>query len=249
MGRSENTYRRIPVVPGRVDKVDITELARQLAEMIYALEGRRGPIKSKDQLDVESSDRPTPLKFRAMGNRGAGAISFAGNDNASMYIAKGAHIDDRGNWVADDTTAVIFEMNRDSTTPLMYRNTGLAIGGLFKPTPVGYIATGTSTGAPVIPGTTMEVPDPLTPMKPRPHTHLTTDIPDLPAEQELKPRVPKPHTHLYPDVVGLKEAVGAISSPLQPRPPGPHTHLAEDVVNRARPNDNDWILAGQIFGG
>lgn len=225
MGRSENTYRRIPVVPGKVDKVDITELARQLAEMIYALEGRRGPVKGKDQLDITSTERHTPLKFRAKGNRGAGAISFSGTDNASMYIAKGAYMDDRGNWVAEDTTAVILEMNRDSTTPQMYRNTGLLIGGLFQPTAVGYIATGTSTGAPVIPGTTMEVPDPLTPMHPRPHTHL------------------------YPDVVGLDLAVAVLASPLQPAPPGPHTHLAEDVVNRAQPSDNDWILAGQIFGG
>lgn len=195
MGR-EQTARRIPQIPGQLDKPTLNEFYRQLSEMIYSLEGRRGPNEQKDSVHIKTDDRHTPLRLAGKGSRGVGAISFGGPNNASMYFAKGAYMNDNGSWVAEDATAVIMEMNRDSTTPQMYRNEGLQVGQIFTPISVGYVATGTSSGAPSVPGTTTVLPDPLTPMAPR-----------------------------------------------------PHTHLVQDIANSPLPADNDWILAGQIFGG
>lgn len=149
---SKRNYRWLRSIPGQVDKQDITELARQLQEMIYDLEGRRGPINSKDGVNIDAEGRHTPLQFKGTGVRGNGSVGFGGFQNASMFIAKGAHLDDAGNWVADDSTAVIQEMNRESTTPLMYRNEGLIVGRRFQPTAVGYAAVGDSTGAATGPG-------------------------------------------------------------------------------------------------
>lgn len=143
MGR-ENTYRRIPQIPGELDKTTLNEFYRQFSEMIYAGEGRRGPIEKKDSLNITASDRHSPLRFSGKGNRGAGAISFGGVNNASMFIAKGAYMNDQGSWVAEDGTAVIQEMNRDSVTPIMYRNEGLQIGQIFTPTSVGGVVVGTT---------------------------------------------------------------------------------------------------------
>jgi hypothetical protein len=165
-----------------------------------------------------------------------------------MYIAKGAYMNDNGAWVAEDATAVIFELNRDSETPQMFRNEGLEPGMIFTPIAVGYIATGNSSGAPVVPGTTMVLPDPLTPMLPRPHTHGAQDIIGAEVPDPLMPVLAKPHTHLYPDVVGLEDQIIVVAGS-QLEGVQPHTHLVEDVVNSPRPEDTDWILAGQIFGG
>jgi hypothetical protein len=140
----ENTYRRIPQVPGTIDKTTLNELYRQFSEMIYAGEGRRGPIEKKDSLNVTATERHSPLRFSGKGNRGAGAIAFGGVNNASMFIAKGAYMNDQGSWVAEDGTAVIQEMNRDSLTPIMYRNEGLQIGQIFTPTQVGGVVVGTT---------------------------------------------------------------------------------------------------------
>ncbi|NIP33671.1 MAG: hypothetical protein GWN18_01940 [Thermoplasmata archaeon] len=115
-------------------------------ERIYAEQGRRGAGDRFDSLNIKADDRRTPLRFRGQGNQGTGAIAFSGVDNASMFIAKGAYMNDNGSWVAEDQTAVIQEMNRDSTTPIMYRNTGLTIGQIFQPTAVGAVVTGTTPG-------------------------------------------------------------------------------------------------------
>jgi hypothetical protein len=142
----ENTLRRIPQIPGAVSKTDLNEFYRQLSEQIYAGEGRRGPIEKKDTLNIVASERRTPLRFRGTGNRGSGSISFGGLDNASMFTSKGAYQNDNGAWIAEDTTVVIMEMNRNSTTPIMYRNTGLTIGQVFTPSAVGGVVVGLTPG-------------------------------------------------------------------------------------------------------
>lgn len=142
----ENTHRRIPRQAGEITHYDLNELSRKMSEQIFAIEGRRGPIKQKDTLEIQASERRTPLRFRGTGNRGSGSISFGGLDNASMFTAKGAYQNDNGAWIAEDTTAVIMEMNRNSETPIMYRNTGLQIGQVFTPISVGGVVTGSSPG-------------------------------------------------------------------------------------------------------
>ncbi len=209
MAPSKRDYRWLRTVPGKVDKQDITELLRQLQEMIYQLEGRRGPISSKDGLAIDAEGRHTPLSFRGTGQRGAGSIGFSGSQNASMNVAKGAHLDDNGNWVADDTTAVIMELNRESATPLMYRNEGLIVGNRFQPIPVGYVAATTSPSGPggFTPpggggGGTSTPVDEIGPRRALPHTHLPEDVMGIAgaAAFALLPRVP--HTHNYADLVG-----------------------------------------------
>jgi hypothetical protein len=145
---SSSTYRRIlQQGPEKITKQDLADLWRQISEMVYSIEGRRGPVKGKDQLQIDAPTRRTVQRFKGKGSRAVGSVSFSGLNNASMYNAKGAYQNDNGAWIAEDTTAVIMEMNRDSTTPQMYRNEGLQIGQVFTPTSVGYIGIGGSDGS------------------------------------------------------------------------------------------------------
>lgn len=145
MGR-EQTYRQIPSMPDRIQNLNLNDIVRTVMERIYAEQGRRGPGERFDSLNIKADERRSPLRFRGQGERGAGAISFSGTDTASMFIAKGAYMNDNGSWVAEDATAVIQEMNRDSTAPLMYRNTNLTVGQIFQPTLVGEVTTGLTPG-------------------------------------------------------------------------------------------------------
>jgi len=139
---ARSTYRQIQGFPNKIENLNLNELVRQVMEKIYAEQGRKGPGERYDSLNILADERRSPLRFRGQGSQGAGAIAFSGVNNASMFIAKGAYMNDNGSWVAEDNTAVIQEMNRDSVTPIMYRNTGLEVGQLFTPTPVGAVVTG-----------------------------------------------------------------------------------------------------------
>ena len=149
MGR-EQTYRQIQSFPDRIQNINLNDVVRQVMERIYAEQGRRGPGERFDSLNIKADERRSPLRFRGQGNRGAGALAFSGVDNASMFIAKGAYMNDNGSWVAEDNTAVIMEYNRDSATPRMFRNTNLKVGQLFQPKAVGWIAIGDPEGVPDI---------------------------------------------------------------------------------------------------
>ena len=138
MGR-EQTYRQIPWIPGKIENLNLNDIVRQVMERIYSEQGRRGPGERYDSLNVKADERSSPLRFRGQGSRGAGAIAFSGVQNESMFLAKGAYMNDNGSWIAEDSTAVIQEMNRDSTTPIMYRNTELVVGQVFQPTQVGAV--------------------------------------------------------------------------------------------------------------
>ena len=162
MGRDQ-TYRQIPTFPDRVQNINLNEVVRQVTERIYTEQGRRGPGDRFDSLNIKADERRSPLRFRGKGATGAGAIAFSGLENASMYIAKGAYMNDNGSWVAEDATAVIQEMNRNNNTPVMYRNTGLKIGQIFTPTPVGEVTTSPVPGGGggviiVLPGEPGETP-------------------------------------------------------------------------------------------
>lgn len=143
---SRKTQRRIIQITGQLDLQALNEAFRQLSEMLYSIEGRRGKISLKDQLNVEASQRKTPLRLSAAGRRGSGAFAFGNTENASFYMAKGAYLSDREAWIAEDNVAVILELNRESATPRMFRNTGLTPGDTFVPNPMGYIAIGGVTG-------------------------------------------------------------------------------------------------------
>jgi hypothetical protein len=145
VGRSQ-TYRQIDSFPDRVQNINLNDVVRRVMERIYAEQGRKGPGERFDSLNIKADERRSPLRFRGKGATGAGAIAFSGTENSSMFIAKGAYMNDNGSWVAEDVTAVIQEMNRDSTTPIMYRNTGLTIGQIFQPTQVGAVVTGSTPG-------------------------------------------------------------------------------------------------------
>jgi hypothetical protein len=185
----EQTYRQIQSFPDRIQNINLNDVVRQVMERIYAEQGRRGPGERFDSLNIKADERRSPLRFRGQGNRGAGALAFSGVDNASMFIAKGAYMNDNGSWVAEDNTAVIMEYNRDSATPRMFRNTNLQVGQLFQPNAVGWIALGDEEGAvapdasagnTVVPETSWgQVPAPGTGSKysREDHTHGTQNYP------------------------------------------------------------------------
>lgn len=245
--------RAIPQIYGDINNTDVNEIFRRLQEIASTIEGRRGPILFKDSAEIVTNLRKTLLKLQGMGDRATGSISFEGVTGSSMFLAKGAYQTDSGAWIATETSPVILELRGDTQSPRMYRNTDLEVGAEFTPNPVGWIAVGDEGGAAVAPGTTTELASPIQRVLPAPHTHLYPDVVGLEeaisvVASPIRPAPPSPHTHLYPDLIGVPEAISDITvSPLVAVKP--HTHLVEDIPNRPVPEDVEWILAGQIFGG
>ena len=102
--------------------------------------------------------------------------------------------------------------------------------------------------------------DALEPRHPRPHTHLGADIAGgVASPDELEPRLARPHTHNSADLldvvtvsnVGVAAGLTLAELLLMTHVYGvrPHTHMVEHIPNRPQPNDIDWVLASQVYGG
>ena len=109
----------------------INENLRKVSERIAALEGRSGPTESKNTLSIKADG----YKLMDFSGPLAGYASFNAVTGTSrkFELAKGAHRASDKQWVADDTGAVILEMNVDGTMT-MYADTGLTVGAAFTPT-------------------------------------------------------------------------------------------------------------------
>jgi hypothetical protein len=140
---ADNDARRVIVVQadkdGYATALSINEALRQLVEMIYQQEGRRGEITLRDDVLIDAPNRKTVLHLSGQGSVAQGSLGFTGTNDSSLFIAKGAWRNDSGVWIATDTTAQIIELTRDATTPRIYGNSGLTVGGAFNPILLGRI--------------------------------------------------------------------------------------------------------------
>ena len=124
-----DSRRAIQVAALDLQKVN-TALA-QLSDWVMRLEGRSGDINLRDNVIIQS-DKQSLIDFEA-GTAGKASIAVFGTENATLALAKGARKENNGEWIATDTTAVIFTLSRDGSTNI-YVNTSLIIGQAFNPT-------------------------------------------------------------------------------------------------------------------
>ncbi len=146
--------RRIPQVAGNTEGTvtvqGVNDVIRQVVEMVYQLEGRRGSIKLRDDISLEAPERYTPISLR--GNQTPGiALSMGGANNDCLTMCRGAVKNDLGSWIATDATAVLAEIPADGTI-LIYVNSGLSPGQIFNPTLVSTLSQ------PVTPTPTTSIP-------------------------------------------------------------------------------------------
>ncbi len=134
--------RRIPQVSGNTDGLvtvqGVNDVIRQVVEMVYQLEGRRGPIKLRDDISLEAPERYTPLTMRG-NNTPSIALALGGVNNDNLALCRGAVKNDLGSWIATDTVAVVAELPDDGTISI-YSNSGLTAGQIFNPTLIGTIS-------------------------------------------------------------------------------------------------------------
>ncbi len=107
----------------------VNEVFRRISESIVKLEGRSGTTDAKNSISI-SSGNPTLL-----GLLGRGGICYGGTSTPprTFEFAGGAHRDTDGQWIADDTGAVILQLRSDGSF-YTYGNTGLLVGQAFTPT-------------------------------------------------------------------------------------------------------------------
>lgn len=114
-----------------LDLQKVNTALAQLSDWVQRLEGRSGGIKLRDSIYV-SSEKQTIIDIDSA-QAGKACIVMYGTENATLALAKGARKEDNGEWIATDTSAVIFALDRTGVATL-YANTGLTIGQAFTPT-------------------------------------------------------------------------------------------------------------------
>lgn len=124
-----DTRRAIQIAALDLQKVN-TALA-QISNWIMRLEGRSGGVNLRDSVNIQS-EKQTLIDFDSVAS-GKASICVFGTENATLALAKGARKEDNGEWIATDTSAVIFALDRAGVATL-YSNTGLTIGQAFTPT-------------------------------------------------------------------------------------------------------------------
>ena len=112
---------------GELNKASINVILAQISTRLDRLEGK-----------TETTYRTKPLSVDLGGKgwawMGAGlSLNRYGDDLEKSALARGAHIDENGQWVADSTTAIILEFN-GSGNVTVYVNSGLTFGVPFTPT-------------------------------------------------------------------------------------------------------------------
>jgi hypothetical protein len=114
-----------------LDLQKINTALAQLSDWIMRIEGRSGDVKLRDSLRI-ASEKQTVIDIESQ-NAGGACIAVYGTENATLALAKGARKEDNGEWIATDTSAVIFALDRTGVATL-YANTGLTVGQAFTPT-------------------------------------------------------------------------------------------------------------------
>lgn len=115
---------------GQVVPESLNEALRELSKAIHVLEGRSGQVNVRDNLNI-TTNRKTALDINSSSGGKAAIVAF-GTDNSGIALAKGSRRNDEGQWIATDTTSVIWAVSREGWASL-YVNTGLRIGEAFEP--------------------------------------------------------------------------------------------------------------------
>lgn len=125
----ENDRRRVQVTELTLPKIN--DALRQLTDMVCRLEGRSGFVNLRDSIKLQTNEQ-TLMDFSTSTSGNAAIVAF-GTENSSIALAKGARLETDGDWIATDTVASIFALNRAGDLTL-YANTGLTVGQAFTPT-------------------------------------------------------------------------------------------------------------------
>ena len=126
-----------PLAKLELQKVD--EELRKLRVEIDRLRGRNGQIQLLNNISVKAPGQ-TLMEFDSQ-TAGKASIVAYGTENGTIALAKGAYKDNNGDWIATDTSAVIWALSRAGAGTL-YVNSGLTVGQAFLPTVSASIGSG-----------------------------------------------------------------------------------------------------------
>jgi len=115
------------MVEGEFSKASVNLALARLSERLDRVEGK-----------TETTNRTEPLSVDILGKglqltAGGFSLNRYGDDLEKSALARGAHVDELGQWVADATTATILEFN-GSGGVIIYVNSGLTKNVPFTPT-------------------------------------------------------------------------------------------------------------------
>jgi hypothetical protein len=127
-----------------LDLQKVNEALRHISEWLNKLEGRTGEIELRDSITM-ATEKQTLLDCTSSVS-GTGALCLFGTENATLALAKGARKENNGEWVATDTVAVIWALDRTGVATL-YVNTSLTVDQAFEPTSAFVVGSGGSTAS------------------------------------------------------------------------------------------------------
>ena len=111
---------------GELNKANLNVLFAAITQRIDALEGKTLPTNRTQPLNIEGGRGKDLLA-------GGFTLNQHGDDLEQASIAKGAYLDDAGQWIATLTQATIITFNGSGNVTI-YVNTGLTPGAGFTPT-------------------------------------------------------------------------------------------------------------------
>lgn len=132
-----------------LDLQKVNEALRRLSDQVARIEGRSGGVNLRDSITLKS-EKQTLIDFDSS-QAGKAAIVAYGTENATIALAKGARKENNGEWIATDTAATIFSIDR-SGNGILYYNSSLTIGQAFSPTNVFTLGVGGSVASHTLTG-------------------------------------------------------------------------------------------------
>ena len=112
---------------GDLNKATLNDILAKISQRLDRVEGKTEITERTQALSIDLAGKGSALV--------AGGLSLNryGDDLEKSALARGAHIDEGGQWIADLTTAIILEFNGSGNVTI-YVNSGLTAGVPFVPT-------------------------------------------------------------------------------------------------------------------
>jgi hypothetical protein len=114
-------------VEGELNKAGLNVILAKISERLDRLEGTSETTLRVQPLSIDLGAKGATLLA------GGFTLNTYGDDLEKSALARGAHVDEAGQWVADQTTAIILEFNGTGNLTV-YVNSGLTAGAPFTPT-------------------------------------------------------------------------------------------------------------------
>lgn len=118
-------------IEGKFTQQAVNQALQEISDRLDRLEGKTGVTKRREPLIIQYVDpqgHPHGRAFEAAGL----TFNRYGLDFEKSAIARGAYVNDEGQWVAMTATAIIVEFVGDELNG--YADTGLTPGVPFEPT-------------------------------------------------------------------------------------------------------------------